>query len=327
MNAYPLGANFTPSSAINQLEMWQAESFDPAGIDRELGWAAGLGMNTMRVYLHDLLWEQDAPGFCERIDQYLGLAQRHGIRTLFVIFDDCWNPDFALGAQPAPKPYQHNSGWIQSPGKRVVNDPSQWPRLERYVKGLLERFKEDPRILGWDLYNEPGNGADAGSISNEGKQGKGSLPLLKEVFAWARSIKGLTQPLTVGVWNSGEGYAELNAYSIEHSDLISFHCYEGPQVLEAKIIELQRYGKELICTEYMARGAGSTFAACLPVLRRHGVGALNWGLACGKIQTQFPWGWNAEKGPQPPVWFHDVFKADGTLLYPEEKAVFEACRP
>src|SRR5882757_7505005 len=100
-----VGANFVPSTAINQLEMWQAETFDPATIERELGWAAGLGMNVMRVYLHDLLWAHDAAGFGERIDRYLAIAARYGIRTLFVLFDDCWRDEFALGPQPAPKPF------------------------------------------------------------------------------------------------------------------------------------------------------------------------------------------------------------------------------
>src|ERR1035437_4224077 len=105
--ALPLqvGANFIPSTAINQLEMWQAETFDPATIDRELGWAAAVGMNVMRVYLHDLVWEQDAAGFCSRIDAYLAIADKHNIRTMLVLFDDCWNVEFALGKQPDPKPY------------------------------------------------------------------------------------------------------------------------------------------------------------------------------------------------------------------------------
>ncbi len=46
------GSNFQPSTAINQLEMFQAETFDTAAINRELGWAQGLGFNVMRVYLH-----------------------------------------------------------------------------------------------------------------------------------------------------------------------------------------------------------------------------------------------------------------------------------
>ena len=141
------GANFYPSSAINQLEMWQADTFDEATIDRELGYAEKIGMTYMRVYLHDLLWEQDSVGFLKRMERYLEIADSHKIKTMFVFFDDCWSPDFALGKQPDPKPFTHNSGWIQSPGNKAADDLSQRPRLEAYVKGVLTHFANDERIF------------------------------------------------------------------------------------------------------------------------------------------------------------------------------------
>src|SRR5260370_1015492 len=79
-----VGSNYTPRSAINQLEMWQDATFDPEKIDQELTWAESLGMNTMRVFLHDLLWQQDAAGFQKRIDRFLTIASRHHIRPMFV---------------------------------------------------------------------------------------------------------------------------------------------------------------------------------------------------------------------------------------------------
>src|SRR5512133_1841758 len=115
-----VGCNFIPSTAINQLEMWQADSFDMKTIDRELGWAAAIGFNSMRVFLHDLVWQADAEGFKQRIKQYLAVAERHGILTMFVFFDDCWNTDPHLGRQPEPIPGVHNSGWVQSPGVKKV---------------------------------------------------------------------------------------------------------------------------------------------------------------------------------------------------------------
>ena len=211
---------------------------------------------------------------------------------------------------------------MQSPGKKVVNNPDEWPRLERYVKGVLTHFKEDSRILGWDLYNEPGNGSVGDASASAEKQGRGSLPLLHAIFKWARSVKGVIQPITVGVWNFAAGYAELNAYSLENSDLISFHNYGAPQDLAERIKALTKTGRPLLCTEYMCRGLGSTFEFCLPILAKNKVAAINWGLVAGKTQTIYPWGWNAEKG-EPPVWFHDIFHANGTLLYPNEGRVFE----
>lgn len=88
-----VGANYIPATAINELERWQAASFDPARIDLELGWAEKADMNTMRVFLHDLLWKQDAPGFTRRIDQFLAVVARHHIRPVLVLFDSCWDPD------------------------------------------------------------------------------------------------------------------------------------------------------------------------------------------------------------------------------------------
>ena len=56
-NGWVAGCNFVPSNAINQLEMWQEETFSPDLIDKELAMAAGLGFNTIRVFLHHLLGE------------------------------------------------------------------------------------------------------------------------------------------------------------------------------------------------------------------------------------------------------------------------------
>lgn len=315
------GANFTPSTAINQLEMWQAETFDPVTIERELGYAQGIGMNIMRVYLHDLLWEHDREGFVERIERYLAIADSKGIKTMFVIFDDCWNPDFALGPQPAPKPYTHNSGWVQSPGYRIVEDPSQWPRLERYVKELLGRFKADSRIAVWDLYNEPTN--SVGDPITGARRPTNSIPLLRAVFDWARSVEGLTQPLTAGVWlDMAEGgwldRKDVNQCFLDLSDIVTFHAYMAPEKgLLDRIGKCKVSGRPLICTEWLARGHGSTVADCLPVFRKHCAGAINWGLVSGKTQTIYPWGWNVDKG-EPAVYHHDIFNPDGTLLHPDE---------
>jgi hypothetical protein len=315
------GANFTPSTAINQLEMWQAETFDPVTIERELGYAQRLGMNIMRVFLHDLLWEHDRDGFIERIDRYLTIAAGKGIQTMFVIFDDCWNSEFALGPQPAPIPYTHNSGWVQSPGYKIVEDPSQWPRLERYVTELLTRFKGDRRIAVWDLYNEPTN--SVGDPMTGKRRPINSIPLLEAVFEWARSVAGLTQPVTVGCWN---GKDELDRVCLELSDIVTFHGYMAPEKgLLARIEKCKAPGRPVICTEWLARGHGSTFADCFPVFRQHCAGAINWGLVSGKTQTIYPWGWNKDKG-EPAIYHHDLFHKGGTLLHPEEEQIIRRCR-
>lgn len=300
-----VGCNYIPSSAINQLEMWQADTFDPAIIERELTWAQSLGFNTLRVYLHDLLWLQDAPGFTRRIHTFLDLCASKGIKPIFVFFDDCWNQEFALGPQPAPKPGVHNSGWVQSPGVRTVLNPASWSRLQTYLQGVLEEFRADPRVRLWDLYNEPGN-----SQMNER-----SLGLLKAAFAWSREVNP-TQPLTAGVWFDN---APLNDFQLAASDVITFHDYNPVDQLQAQINHLRRCERPLICTEYMSRGRGSRFETHLPVFRAENVGCINWGLVNGKTQTHLPW--STEIDPNLSLWFHDIFYPDGTP-YREDEVAF-----
>ena len=301
-----VGCNFIPSTAINQLEMWQAETFDLDTITRELSWAGSLGMNTVRTYLHDLLWRSDPAGFKERINRFLDAASRQNIRPLLVIFDDCWNPEFSLGKQPAPKPGTHNSGWVQSPGSKVVTDASDWGRLEEYVHGLLEAFSQDERILLWDLYNEPGNS----------KLAEKSFDLLQAVFRWAREA-GPSQPVSAGVWFDNK---TLSDFQVANSDIVTFHDYEKVDHLEAQIHDLQAAGRPLICTEYMARGRGSRFETHLPVFKHHQVGCINWGLVSGKTQTIYAWDTPGGKA-EPDPWFHDIFRPDGTP-YKESEVAF-----
>jgi endo-1,4-beta-mannosidase len=156
-NGWLVGCNYIPSNAINQLEMWQEESFSPELIDKELGWAADLGFNTIRVFLHQLPWEQNPQGFLSRIDRFLGIASKHGIRTMLVLFDSVWDPFPKLGKQPEPRKNVHNSGWVQCPGYDVLNDPTRYDDLHNYVNGIVSHFRADERVLIWDLFNEPDN--------------------------------------------------------------------------------------------------------------------------------------------------------------------------
>lgn len=293
------GANFAPSTAINQLEMWQAATFDPTTIDRELGWAEGIGFNTMRVFLHSLAWQQDPAGFKKRVNEYLAISDKHHIQTIFVFFDDCWNKEPQAGLQPAPKTGIHNSGWMQDPGDPASRDSATFSKLKPYVQDVLSAFRSDKRILFWDLYNEPGN---------SGKR-TASLPLVRNVFAWAREINP-EQPLSSGIW--AWDFAELNALQIRNSDIITYHDYEDENWHLRVIHLLKTTGRPLICTEYMARSRNSRFANIMPLLKRENVGAINWGLVEGKTNTKYAWDTPLADGSEPIEWFHEVFRTDGT---------------
>ena len=307
--------------------MWQAESFDRARIDKELGWAESLGLNTMRVFLHDLAWQQDPAGFKKRLDDVLGIAAGHHVKLLLVLFDSCWDPNPQLGPQRAPRPGVHNSGWVQSPGAKALQDAAQYPRLEAYVKDVVAAFANDPRVLGWDLWNEPDNvnsGSD-GSLEPANKV-QLVLALLPTMFDRARSAHP-SQPLTSGVWKGNwsaeEKLGPMERLQLDLSDVISFHSYDKPEEFEKRVQWLQRYRRPIICTEYMARSNGSTFEGTLPIAKKYNVAAINWGLVAGRTQTYLPW--DSWKRPytdrEPAVWFHEIFRTDGTP-YSEQEAAF-----
>ncbi|GEP93784.1 cellulase family glycosylhydrolase [Chitinophaga cymbidii] len=317
-----VGANYITSSAINQLEMWQAETFDTAAIDKELGLAASIGMNTMRVFLHDLLYTQDPEGLFQRMETFLGIAAKHNIRIMFVLFDSVWDPFPVAGKQREPKPGVHNSGWVQSPGLKILEDSAAFNKLEGYVTETIKRFGKDKRVVCWDVWNEPDNPNKSayGTVELQNKA-EYVLPKLKKTFEWARAANP-EQPLTSGVWIGDwtpEKISPISQLMLEQSDIISFHTYDDTTEVEKRIAILQQLGKPLVCTEYMARPRNSTFFAILPIFKKHNIGAYNWGFAEGKSQTNYPWdSWQKPYKEEPKPWFHDVFRKNGEPYSKEE---------
>ncbi|MGH2565031.1 MAG: 1,4-beta-xylanase, partial [Ginsengibacter sp.] len=264
-----IGSDYITANAVNQLEMWQATTFDSAENDKELGYAENIGFNTMRVFLHSVAWKEDNEGFKKRINTFLNIADKHHIQIMFVFFDDCWNKVPHTGTQPTPKPGIHNSGWVQDPGQPASMDTSNFPELELYVKDVLTTFAHDRRILLWDLYNEPGNSG----------KGDATLPLLSKIFQWAREVNP-DQPISAGLW--AWDLEKLNQFQVANSDVITYHNYDELPAHEKVVQILKSFGRPLICTEYMARPRNSRFSTILPMLKKENVGAINWGFVTGK---------------------------------------------
>ena len=321
------GANFNPSTAINQLEFFQESTFDRETIDSELAWSAELGMKIHRVYLHNLLWDQDSLGFLSRVDEFLTLANKHNIKTMLVLLDDVWHPIPKLGTQPDPIPFVHNSGWVQAPGAAILGDSLRHHELKNYIKGVMGRFANDTRVVAWDLYNEPDNVANQPGRAEIEIKDKYTFAfsLLKKVMRWAREVNP-SQPLTVGLWQGNHklwgtpgALRPLERFMVENSDVISFHAYDEPEIVKEKIVELKKYNRPLLCTEYMARTNGSTFEKILPILKENQIHAINWGFVSGKTNTIFPWSsWNTPFDSIPKIWFHDVYRTDKTPFSEQE---------
>jgi hypothetical protein len=317
-----VGCNFSPSTAINQLEMWQADTWDPVTIDRELAWAQDLGFTSVRVFLHDLLWVHDRHGLLRRMEQFLQISDRHHIGVMFVLFDGVWDPFPKYGKQREPRPHIHNSGWVQSPGADILKDPGARARLKDYVQGVLRHFRNDRRVQVWDLFNEPDNPVPQYQDVELKNKAEVALALLKDTFVWAREVNP-SQPLTSGVWignwSDPAKLTPMERCQLEESDVITFHNY-GPLEEARKCVEnLRRYQRPILCTEYMARPQGSRFDPILGYFKAEDVGAYNWGFVDGKTQTIYPWdSWRTNYTAEPPVWFHDIFRRNGAPYDPKE---------
>lgn len=300
------GFNYIPAYAINYTAMWDKTSFDSAAIDKELAIAEGLGLNCLRAVLQFAVYEDDPEYFLKTLDRFLSICKRHKIKFMPALFDDCvfgLEHDPKTGKQRDPLPGWYAWAWSPSPGHSLVVDSTTHHRIAKYVKDIIERFKDDNRIFIWDLYNEPTNGG----------LGTASLPLLIKVINWAREVNP-SQPLTIGVWNSNK---RLNEIAVAGSDIISFHNYGNRHQLQKHIEELRKHERPLINTEWMNRPAGSTIDSNLNVFFVDKIGCMLWGLVNGKTQTHLPWG-HRPGDPEQAIWQHDLYKPDLTAYDQKE---------
>lgn len=348
-----VGCNYYPATAINQIDMWQASTWDPERIDLELSWAAAIGMNTLRVYLHDLVWADDEQGLYQRMDQFLAICQKHGIRPGFVFFDDCHFPNPSLGEQPLPVKAYHNSAWLNCPARDLAlryakgeATRREKKQLKGYVQKTMARFKDDERVLMWELYNEPGRGndleGDMAVTKVKRSIGDQSRQLVYDSWVWARAVNPSQPIMSCTAGSIGKTNIKINRIN---SDLHSIHSYEDIAGLTQKVNEYKKDGRPVIVTEWLARDRGSTVQDCLPAMKKLNVGAINWGFVAGESATI--WNWNSrtnaegkrrsvkqerEEGnvvkagepmPEPEIWFHDLFRLDGTPYDQNEIELFK----
>ncbi len=302
-NPWWCGVNYIPANAINYTAMWDKTSFSPDVIRRELKLMTGLGMNCVRFVMQYKVYEDDPAYFIKTLDTFLALCDEAGVKAMPIFFDDCVfgaNADPVIGRQPEPLEGWYAWAWSPSPGHTMVIDEREHPKLEKYVKDVITRFRDDKRIFLWDLYNEPSNS----------RLGKRSFPLLKKTFAWAREVNP-SQPISSGVWN---GNKELNKILLENSDVVTFHCYANGEKTAARIKEIVKSanGRPVICTEWMNRTVGSTVKDCLHLFKDANVGCIAWGLVNGKTQTHLRWGHRPEMLPYKGPWQHDFYRGDFT---------------
>ena len=301
-NPWYCGFNHVPANAINDVEIWAKETFSPELIRSEFKLATGLGFNCVRIFLQYKVYEADPVWFREAFERYVKLADEAKLKVMPVLFDDCsfWPAtDPQLGKQTDPLPGWGMWGWVPSPGHTMVVDYRTHGALEKYVKDIISRYKDDPRIFIWDLYNEPTNSM------RDHKLRRYSIDLMHKCFRWAREIAP-SQPLTVACFRPVDPV--FDKIAMAESDIITFHFYGNAAGTRKKIAEMSVAGRPIICTEWLFRPSGCDVPNILCIYKETGIGCMLWGLVNGKAQTHLP---NGEftpnfKGP----WKHDLFHSD-----------------
>ncbi len=323
------GCNYMPSDAISNIDMWQGlhfeERFETA--KAELRLAADTGFNAIRIFLSYIVWKEEHDSFMERFERFLTLMDSFGIQAVVCLGDDCQVPrdnpysrehcgeqKFEWGYHGGRKNSQHSTR-NDEPGYWLIDDEPEL--VYSWVQEIIGRYKDDNRILIWDLYNEPGNC----------KREQLTIPHLKRFFEIAREIDPI-QPLTAGVWTISEKEEELyevEQFALEHSDIVSYHKY-SPYMINVQVIrKLKKYGRPIINTEWLGRVLGNSLEENFPLFYVEKIGCFNWGFVAGKYQGHEPWNTTWEQyydGIETNVdftkWFHDLYRSNFRPYNPKE---------
>ncbi len=323
------GCNYMSADCANRIDQWQSYGFEERleTTEKELALMAELGYNSVRLILEFIVWDEEHDSFLERFERYISLCSKYGISCMIVLANDCMRPKGlevnSLGEQKVDWGYhggrkmsQH--GKLSGMGHHVLDEPDKAPRYFEMVREIVERYKDDERIIMWNIYNEVGNS----------HRWQVSMPNLKKIFEIVREIDPI-QPLTCETFSLGEGeiedITEVEKYALEQSDIISYHNY-GTYDINIRIIKkLKRYGRPVLCTEWLARCLDNNIQEMFPLFYLEKIGCYNWGFVAGKYQTYEPWNsvWeNYDENPDLKwdftKWFHDLYRPNHRPYDPKE---------
>jgi hypothetical protein len=258
------GANYVPSYARNDVQLWL--DFDPAVIDRELGYAQRLRLNTVRVFLQFAVYEREPQRFLERFETSLALCAKHELRMMPVVFDSCF------GEFPDLERYR-DKDWMANPGQNRLGQ-EHWPKLEQYVRDVVGGHQDDRRIVMWDVMNEP-----TCTSFNKPADKQLIFAFLEHFLEYVKQQRP-RQPLTVG-WE----HSSLIERVLTQTDALCIHNYRRDLREDIRRVQElgRRHGKPVIVNEVVGRPQ-QPFSYVMPILREEKVGWCFWELMLGKTQ-------------------------------------------
>ena len=317
-HAWIRGCNYMSADCANRIDQWQSEGFEERfeTTKTEIKLMKELGFNSVRLIPEFIVWDEEHDSFFERFDRYLDLLWEHGISSMVVLANDCMPPK--NDAWKAPKLGPQHTDWgyhggrknsqhgvFNAVGYHVLDDEETAVKYFEMVREIVTRYKDDERIIIWDVYNEPGN-------SNRRELTPKNL---KKIFEICREIDP-SQPLTCATWSGdGENVPEVEKFGLENSDIITYHNYSTFEEHIRVINHLKKLGRPIMNTEWLARCTSNTVFDNFPVFFLERIGCYNWGFVAGKYQTYEPyeahWKWYySDKNANVDFtkWFHDLYR-------------------
>lgn len=334
-NAQPWirGCNYMSADCANRIDQWQEYGFEKRfdTTKRELALMADMGYNSIRIIPEFVVWEKEHDGFMCRFERYIQLAAENGMSCMVVLGNDCCPPKeealkrLRLGEQHVDWGYhggrkvsQH--GRFEGHGYSVLDDLEFAERYYEFVTEIVKKYKNDSRIIIWDVFNEPGNSG----------RGMLSLPHFKKFFEIIREINPI-QPLTAAIWSCDEGdfdnMPEIERFCLENSDIISYHNYKSYEKNIVEIKRLKKLERPIINTEWLNRCAGNSVELMFPLFYLENIGCYNWGFVAGKYQTYEPWNGVWDEYKENPAaysdfdftkWLHDLYRPGHRPYNPRE---------
>ncbi|MBQ8716992.1 MAG: cellulase family glycosylhydrolase [Clostridia bacterium] len=326
------GCNYMSADCANRVDQWQELGFEERfkTTEEELKLVQDTGFNTVRLILEYVVWKEEHDGFMDRFERYISLCAKYGISCMIVLANDCMPPKTELWKMPAVgeqhydwgyhggrKHSQHGSHKEPAP-HFYLDDPETREDYFKMVREIVSKYKDDPRICVWDLYNEPG----------ANKRDALTLPNLKRMFEAVREIDP-SQPVTVGVWrikgDESIPLSEVEQYALENSDIISYHNYQSYAENIRIIKRLKKEERPILNTEWLCRFQHNDVASLFPLFYLERIGCYNWGFVAGKYQTYEPWEFIWEQydaGKRADIdftkWFHDLYRPSHRPYDPKE---------
>ena len=197
------GCNYMSADCANRIDQWQEYGFEERfkTTEEEFKLLKETGFNSIRIIIEFLVWKEEHDSFLKRFDRYLDLCEKYGITCMVVLANDCMRPKgleintlgeqkYDLGYHGGRKLSQH--GNLGGMGHHYLDEEENRPLYLKMIEEMVTRYKDDERIIIWNVYNEVGNS----------KRTEVTLPNLKEIFEIIRKINP-SQPLTAETWTLG----------------------------------------------------------------------------------------------------------------------------